>query len=39
MFAAVSERPDEGYIIVGSTLRGSVFNISLTKTDTEGHLE
>jgi hypothetical protein len=39
MFAAVIEHPDEGYIIVGSTLRGSVFNIFLTKTDAEGHLE
>ncbi len=39
MFANVFEHPDEGYVIAGSTFRGSVFDIFLTKTDAEGHLE
>jgi hypothetical protein len=39
MYTSVMEHVDGGYVIVGSTLRVVVFNIMLTKTDAEGHLE
>lgn len=39
MFTRLFERPDEGYVIVGTTYRDPVFNVFLTQTDAAGRLE